>query len=162
MPGPPPNPNARRRNVRTGPMRLPSEGRSGPAPAWPLWAPPKSPEHGQAELRLWRELWAMPQAVAWERMQCEREVAMHTRWSVLAECGDPKAAVEARMLADRLGLTPKALRTLMWEIVPDEVAEQRAARGATATRKPAAVTKRKRPDIVAVDPTAKGTGDATG
>ncbi|WHT21011.1 hypothetical protein N8J89_08070 [Crossiella sp. CA-258035] len=34
--GPPPNPNARRRNARTARERLPAEGRKGPAPDWPL------------------------------------------------------------------------------------------------------------------------------
>jgi hypothetical protein len=36
MPGPPPNPNARRRNARSPFVQLPAEGRSGPAPDWPL------------------------------------------------------------------------------------------------------------------------------
>lgn len=34
--GPPPNPNARRRNARPPKVLLPAEGRQGPAPAWPL------------------------------------------------------------------------------------------------------------------------------
>lgn len=34
--GPPPNPNARRRNARPAMMQLPSEGRKGPVPEWPL------------------------------------------------------------------------------------------------------------------------------
>lgn len=36
MPGPPPNPNARRRNVRAPLLQLPAEGRRGAAPPWPL------------------------------------------------------------------------------------------------------------------------------
>jgi hypothetical protein len=36
-----------------------------------------------------------------------------------------KSMLEARQLEDRLGLTPKAMRMLLWEIVSDEVAEQR-------------------------------------
>lgn len=35
-PGPPPNPNASRRNVRVGLVRLPAGGRQGRAPKWPL------------------------------------------------------------------------------------------------------------------------------
>lgn len=34
--GPPPNPNARRRNARPAALRLPAEGRKGKAPRWPL------------------------------------------------------------------------------------------------------------------------------
>ena len=33
---------------------------------------------------------------------------------------------EARQLEDRLGLTPKAMRMLLWEIVTDEVTEKRS------------------------------------
>jgi hypothetical protein len=32
---------------------------------------------------------------------------------------------EARQLEDRLGLTPKAMRLLLWEIASDELAERR-------------------------------------
>lgn len=41
MPGPPSNPNASRRNVRVGPVRLPSSGRTGRAPRWPLPVNPR-------------------------------------------------------------------------------------------------------------------------
>lgn len=36
MPGPAPNPNARRRNARPSGVRLPAEGRRGDPPPWPL------------------------------------------------------------------------------------------------------------------------------
>lgn len=36
MPGPPPNPNAQRRNARVGLVRLPAGGRTGRTPKWPL------------------------------------------------------------------------------------------------------------------------------
>lgn len=36
MPGPPPNPNARRRNARVAMTRLPAGGRHGASPPWPL------------------------------------------------------------------------------------------------------------------------------
>jgi hypothetical protein len=69
------------------------------------------------EIELWRELWATPQAVAWERLRWTREIAQYTRWATLGESGDMDAAKEARQLADRLGLTPLALARLRWEIV---------------------------------------------
>lgn len=36
VPGPPPNPNARRRNARVTMTKLPAEGRHGAPPPWPL------------------------------------------------------------------------------------------------------------------------------
>lgn len=71
----------------------------------------------ERELELWRELWRLPQAVAWERLLWLREVAQYVRWKVLGESGDLDAAKEARQLADRLGLSPLALLRLRWEIV---------------------------------------------
>ncbi len=72
-----------------------------------------------AELELWAELWATPQAVQWEQMRCGRELAQYVRWKVFAEGGHLKAGAEARQLADRLGLTPMALLRLRWEVVAD-------------------------------------------
>jgi predicted ArsR family transcriptional regulator len=40
---------------------------------------------------------------------------------------EPTDRAEARQLEDRLGLTPKAMRMLLWEVVADEVADQRQA-----------------------------------
>jgi hypothetical protein len=102
-----------------------------------------------AERALWADAWSWPQAVAWEKQgTAVREVAMYVRWSLLAERADPKAAGESRMLADRLGLTPMAMRRLMWEVVPDEVGEKRDARAAATSSSPA----RRRTKIKAVDP----------
>lgn len=126
--GPPPNPNARRRNVRPSNAVLPSEGRRGEVPAWPL--PPTARHTEQLadlEAALWRELWSTPQAVAWERLRWYRDVAQYVRWKVLGELGNIDAAKEARQLSDRLGLTPLALLRLGWTISEDEVAEKRAA-----------------------------------
>lgn len=78
-----------------------------------------------AESLLWSELWATPQAVAWERMRWTRDVAQYVRWKILAEHGDLDASKEARQLSDRLGLNPLALLRLRWEISGDEVGERR-------------------------------------
>lgn len=118
--GPPPNPNARRRNARVGAVRLPAGGRQGDPPVFPL------PRPTVYERRLWAELWATPQAVAWERLGWTRVVARYVRVLKLADTGNLPASAEARQFEDRLGLTPKALRSLMWEIASDEVAEARA------------------------------------
>ncbi|WP_432091025.1 hypothetical protein [Streptomyces sp. NRRL F-5630] len=86
------------------------------------------------ESELWVELWALPQAVAWERLGWTREVAQYVRWKVKAELGDLDASKEARQLADRLGLSPLAMLRLRWEITADEVGEQRQARTTRARK----------------------------
>ena len=44
-----------------------------------------------------------------------------------AEQMDKVALAEARQLEDRLGLTPKAMRMLLWTVVMEEVGDRRAA-----------------------------------
>ena len=82
-------------------------------------------EAAELELELWAEIWATPQAVAWEKLRYTREVAQYVRWKAKAELGNLDASKEARMLGDRLGLTPRSLQDLRWTIAPDEVAEKR-------------------------------------
>lgn len=121
MPGPAPKPadTRRRRNAPlANTLRLPPEGRKGPAPKWPLSgeAPP-----------VWAELWSTPQAAAWERLGWSRVVARYV--VVLADCEKSLSVGllgEVRQLEDRLGLTPMAMLRLRWEVAADEVAAQRA------------------------------------
>lgn len=130
----------RRRNGRVGPVRLPAEGRAGKPPAWPL---PGAREAG--EVKAWADLWRTPQAVAWERLGWSRTVARYCRVMVASELpgASPALLAQATALEDRLGLTPKAMRLLLWEVVEDEVAGQRS-------EKPARVRGR----LKAVDPDA--------
>ena len=81
---------------------------------------------GDAEVELWAQLWMMPQANVWEDAHAGREVAQYVRWKIRAEQGDLKAASEARMLSDRLGLNPLALLRLRLEIQAVDEAEQKA------------------------------------
>jgi hypothetical protein len=121
MPGPAPkDPSVRRRkNVSVGKTLLPAEGRTGPVPAWPF------SQAGEPET--WCELWTTPQSVAWERAGWIRTVARYALLLSEVEVPDAKATLlgEVRQLEDRLGLNPKAMRTLLWEVVEDEVAEKR-------------------------------------
>lgn len=114
--GPAPNPNARRRNARPAFRRLPAAGRQGDPPAWPLGG-----RQSKLELTLWMQLWASPQATAWEELGWVRTVARYARITIAAERPKAIAAVmsEARQLEDRLGLNPKAMRSLGWEITTD-------------------------------------------
>lgn len=121
MPGPAPKVDPARRNARSGPLLLPPEGRKGDAPDWPLT------RQTAAERSAWSQLWSTPQAVAWERLGWTRTVARYCRVMVAAEAKDATAALLAQAVAleDRLGLTPKAMRMLLWQIATDEVAEKR-------------------------------------
>jgi hypothetical protein len=129
--GPPPKAAGQRRrtNAVPGTVYLPSEGRQGEPPEWPLASMTLAEEFA------WAELWAKPQAVAWERLAIPvRVVARYCRTACAAEsaiAGKPTVAGvqsmgEARQMEDRLGLTPMAMLRLRWEIVADEVAEARA------------------------------------
>lgn len=128
MPGPAPKPDARRRNAPlANTVKLPAEGRDGETPAWPLSSSAPS---------TWAQLWATPQAVAWERLGWTRVVARYAE--VLRVCENPEAVSvgmlgEARQLEDRLGMTPMAMLRLRWEVASDEVAEKRADKPAVAT-----------------------------
>jgi hypothetical protein len=103
---------------------LPAGGRKGTPPPWPIPGIMTDDER-----LLWEQLWSSPQAVAWEGMGVAtcREVARYCRLLIDAERPDAKAAAHAQATAsaDRLGLTPKAMRLLLWQIAPDEVAEKR-------------------------------------
>ncbi|NUP48997.1 MAG: hypothetical protein HOW97_17080 [Catenulispora sp.] len=126
--GPPPKPAAQRRrtNATVAMTRLPSEGRKGEPPEWPMRT------HAGYDDNLWAELWSTPQAVAWERLGAGtiRVVARYVVLLAEADVGEPKAAMEVRQIEDRLGLSPLAMLRLRWEIAPDEVAEQRDQRTA--------------------------------
>ena len=113
------------------PVRLPAEGRQGEAPPWPLPGDP-SPAEGAA----WAALWRTPQAVVWERHVWTRTLGRYCRVMVRAEQPDAQAALLAQVLAleDRLGIGPKALRMLLWEIVPDEVTPPRPRKASARER----------------------------
>ncbi|MFI0481732.1 hypothetical protein [Actinomadura sp. 9N215] len=131
MPTPPKWDPARGKQAGRGPLRLPAEGRSGGAPAWPLDGKPT-----RREVVAWRALWTLPQAVAWERFGWTRGVARYCRHMVRAESVDASPALLAQVVAmeDRLGLNPKSMRLLLWEVAPAEP-EQTAAESVTDIRK---------------------------
>jgi hypothetical protein len=122
MPQPPKFDPVRKRG--SGPVKLPAEGRKGDVPPWPL--PGRTTV---AEREAWADLWRTPQAVAWEKLGWTRTVGRLCRVMVAAERKDASPALLAQVTAleDRLGLSPKAMRLLLWEVVSDEVAEQRQA-----------------------------------
>lgn len=118
----PPKPDPARGVRGRGPTLLPPEGRLGPPPTWPLPGEPTD-----AEREVWVQLWASPQAVAWEKLGWTRTVGRYARLLTRAEAPDATPALQAQTTAleDRLGLTPKSMRLLLWQIAVDEVAEKR-------------------------------------
>jgi hypothetical protein len=124
--GPPPDPNAlRRERDKDGDwLTLPPEGRKGSAPAWPL------DEQDERESVLWEHEWTRPQAVMWERYGQEIEVAMYVRTLVAAE--QKEAATNVRNLIrqqqEALGLSLPGLLRNRWRIEPPEPAEAHGKR----------------------------------
>lgn len=117
--GPPPDPNALRRNRKSdaaGWSTLPAEGRNGPTPTWPLV------DVQPREWDLWRELWTRPQAVMWERLGLGYEVALFVR--TLSEAERPDSRTEpmklVRQYMESLGLTSPGMLRLRWKVGPTE------------------------------------------
>ena len=120
--GPAPDPMALRRERDAGEWTvLPAEGRLGKAPEWPLAG------RSAREMDLWDLLWAKPQALMWERLGQELEVALFVRnLAVVEQPGAPiNLGTLVRQQQDSLGLTTPGLRANRWRITRDEVAERR-------------------------------------
>lgn len=123
--GPPPDPRSLRSTKVTdkgGWRTLPAEGRPGEAPEWPLTTP------ADRELDLWEDLWAKPQAVVWEDMGQELEVALFVRTLAEAERADARVDVKkmVRSYLDSLGLSVAGMNRNRWKIAPpleDELVE---------------------------------------
>lgn len=123
--GPPPDPNALHREQDQGEwVTLPAEGRKGRAPTWPLDGGPTTRER-----QLWRRLWALPQAVMWERQVQFLEVALYVRRLAEAEAQGSSVNLSTlvRQMSDSLGLTTPGLRSNRWKIerLPEASVENR-------------------------------------
>ena len=124
--GPAPDPNALRRDRKSdaGWTVLPTSGREGDAPEWPLT------EWSRREEVLWVAFWRKPQAILWERNAQAYEVAMHVR--SFAEAEKPDASVSLRTLvrqqADALLLTIPAMHSARVKLSDDQVGAKRAAK----------------------------------
>jgi hypothetical protein len=135
--GPPPDPAALRRNRpsdKAGWTTLPAEGRAGGPPAWPLAA------MTDREFELWRDLWAKPQAVAWEALDQGYEVALFVR--ALAQAEQPDAKVElqrvVRSYMDSLGLSVQGMLRNRWKVAPATEADEPAVSAVRPARRPSA------------------------
>lgn len=153
--GPSPDPNSARseaRGIAAGLVRLPASGykyrpKKFPLPAYDVMYPCKdddgnfrmevdveaSEDWRKREEQLWRQLWKLPQAVAWHMPQyayMEMTVAMYCRQYRLCETAAAKASDRATLqrYADTLGLTPQGLKLNGWVIVDDKVEKRGKAK----------------------------------
>lgn len=124
--GPAPNPASRRQagNQAHTWTDLPAGGFDGPIPDWPL-ALNGELDH-ERELEVWGDIWRSPQAAAWSLNGWCHDIALYVRYLVIGEMGDLKAAQEARMWSDRIGLNPQAMLRNRWRVRGDEVEQKRA------------------------------------
>lgn len=121
--GPLPDPDAIRRGARdTGPTeiadgwtRLPHAGRRKRAPAWPF---PGEPDPYVMEL--WRKEWKRPQALMWERLGLELEVALYVLrvQQALDEPNKVNLGTLIRQQQLALGLSAPGLHLNRWIIEP--------------------------------------------
>lgn len=121
--GPPPDPNALRRNRpsdQAGWTTLPAEGRQGGPPVWPLVG------LSDREDELWADLWSRPQAVAWEAMGQGYEVALFVRTLAQAEQPDAKVDLQriVRAYLDSLGLSVQGMLRNRWKVAPGAEVDQ--------------------------------------
>jgi hypothetical protein len=136
--GPAPDPNALRRNRpsdKAGWTTLPAEGRVGGPPVWPLMG------MTDREFEVWRDLWAKPQAVAWEALDQGYEVALFVRALVQAEQPDAKVELQrvVRQYLDSLGLSVQGMLRNRWKVAPAAEAEETPMPAAEAApRRPSA------------------------
>lgn len=105
---------------------MPFEGRGGNPPAWPLSMASKR------EREVWRQLWKLPQAIAWEMRGSTFQVALHVRMLVRAE--DVESPIGAsnlvRLQQHELGLTPPGMATLKWKVARSPRVQQQVVASA--------------------------------
>lgn len=112
--GPPPDPNALRRDRPSDGewVSLPAEGRDGPPPEWPL------EQQTDREAVLWELFWSLPQAVMWERHRQEHFVALYVRRAAEAERRDAPTALTTlvKQMSEDLGISTGGLHRNRWRI----------------------------------------------
>lgn len=147
--GPPPDPNALRRERDAGEWTfLPAAGRQGATPDWPLTA------QTIRESELWEQLWAKPQALMWERYGQEFEVALYVRRFSEAEELEARVNLSTlvRQMADSLGLTTPGMRANRWRINRDDDAPAQPSTGGGAAPASARTSSKARLTVVPAEP----------
>lgn len=131
--GPAPQRGALRReraSDRAGWIHLPASGREGETPAWPLSRP------NAFEVSQWAIEWRRPQAIMWERLGLEIQVAMYVR--TLRKAMEPRSAdahtKSLNTMLNSLGLTAAALASFRW-VIDEGTAAPAPRRAPTSTAK---------------------------
>lgn len=116
--GPPPDPDALRRDRDAGEWTTLPGAHTGAVPAWPL------PDQDEREAELWTQLWTYPQAVMWERQHQQHLVAIYVRRLAEAEARESATNLNTlvRQMADALGLTTPGMRANRWRIASPRTA----------------------------------------
>lgn len=80
-----------------------------------------------AELKLWGNLWAKPQAVMWDRLGLAYEVAAYVRAYIESTGPDSNSGLKtaALRMAAEIGLSLPGMHSLRWKFSADEVSERR-------------------------------------
>lgn len=112
--GPTPDPNALardRKDDQASWQTLPVEGYKGKVPEWPY------PKGTVREKKLWKELWATPQAAAWAALAvAPTDVAEYIKLSLEMEHGEFKFAGEVRQRRAALGLSVDGMLRNRWRV----------------------------------------------
>lgn len=113
-------------------IELPAAGRRGRAPAWPL---PTSTN--AAERKLWNRLWKSPQAIMWDQLGQEMQVALYVRRAIEAEERGASSSLTTVVLrlADNLGISVLGMRQLRWKVVDRAAAPKDSAPARKQTAK---------------------------
>lgn len=111
-----PNSRAHRRPQtpaqRAALVTLPASGCDLPVPRMPAGR-----EWSRVERARWRELWKSPQATQWDETAAGTVASLVVfEGMILAGTASAWTAAEARHASEALGLTPKALAALGWQI----------------------------------------------
>jgi hypothetical protein len=85
-------------------------------PAFPLVSP------NEREMDLWERLWESPQAVMWETLHLEFEVASYVRLLARAEAPRSSAIIwgQVKMVAESLGLSANGMARNRWTVASSE------------------------------------------
>lgn len=117
------HPSQRRRRTATpGFRQLPAKLGKHKRPHWPEET--MGPATKQ-EIVKWRKLWKLPQSIIWRELSLDDDVAVYVRMWCRAVGPKPAAWLysELRQLDAKLGISPRAMRNLRWEISPLEKKE---------------------------------------
>lgn len=108
--GPPPDPDALRRERDSGEWTILPDRREGEPPEWPL------PTSTKRERELWVRLWSDGRAVEWERQHLELTVANYIRVQHDSERRSSPTNMRtlAKQLAEDLGLTVGGMLRNKW------------------------------------------------